>query len=645
MKNNKITITLKNRTNYFNPDISRTKVHFMSPYSYMSRQIKIEGYETRLYWQFKQCEDNDGQTFFYTLTYNDKAMPNHYNMNCFDYENIRDLFTGGFYQYLRRNYGTKFKYYCGAELGDGKGKRGMHNNPHYHILFFLQPDDKPLCPYKKIQPDDFRHLVKMYWQGFDETRTGYKDYNDAKYGIAKEGDNYGLVSDFRAISYVSKYVCKDVKFQKKERNLKRLFGLWAKKEYKDQEQSYIDYFYKRIYKYYNIPRNAKHTEWTFNDAELVDRLYPGVIDFYNKNTFTIDEAPNLVHMIINRHKLGRDYCEFVNEYIDKKIKEGINEWRNRYSNKCRISKGVGDYAIPTINYLNPGIKVPDKRGFKTRPISMYYYRKIYTDTVKDKRTGNNLYILNKKGIEYKLSRLDKQIKKMSDMAMNQINNLLDNEDLFTKSKQADTNISSGLTYDMFISEYNKHKYNIQNILKKYAEYKLVYEDRFFKIQYNGDTDTYNFPDINVHMDYEYFLTPSYYTTNRNDGLLNFFLENSNKDYLPYSEHPYFLQYIRIFHLLDNYSNYTFVRSDDKKQKDAEEIARIKRFHNQELLQSFYSSFNIKPKTDKEIVEKNIEWWMKYYKEHYMLATAPGAYIENDKVCAPSYINMLYNKTK
>ena len=37
--------------------------------------------------------------------------------------------------------------------------------------------------------------------------------------------------------------------------------------------------------------------------------------------------------------------------------------------------------------------------------------------------------------------------------------------------------------------------------------------------------------------------------------------------------------------------------------------------------------------------------MEYYDTHYMKGTAPGAYIdENGKVCAPSYINMLYNKT-
>ena len=95
---------MKNRTKYFSPDISKTHVQFSSANSYQSRQIKIEGYETRLYWQFKYCEDHDGQVFFYTLTYCDNAMPKHYGINCFDYEDLRFLFTGGFNKQLLRKY-------------------------------------------------------------------------------------------------------------------------------------------------------------------------------------------------------------------------------------------------------------------------------------------------------------------------------------------------------------------------------------------------------------------------------------------------------------------------------------------------------------------------------------------------------------
>lgn len=148
--NEKKSIRLKNNTKHFNPHICRTHNRFASPVSYQSRSIKIEGYETRLYWQYRYCDEHSGQTFFYTLTYNDNAIPTYMGQNCFDYEDLRDLLTGGFRKYLLRHYGTTFKYFIGAELGDGKGERGMHNNPHYHVLFFLEPADNPRYPYEKI---------------------------------------------------------------------------------------------------------------------------------------------------------------------------------------------------------------------------------------------------------------------------------------------------------------------------------------------------------------------------------------------------------------------------------------------------------------------------------------------------------------
>lgn len=75
---------------------------------------------------------------------------------------MRDLLTGGFRKQLLRKFGTTFKYFIGAELGDGKGERGMHNNPHYHALFFLEDAHNPKYPYIKILPEQFRHLVRMY---------------------------------------------------------------------------------------------------------------------------------------------------------------------------------------------------------------------------------------------------------------------------------------------------------------------------------------------------------------------------------------------------------------------------------------------------------------------------------------------------
>ena len=137
--NPKKPLRLKNTTKYFVLGKDKVRNSFSSSESYLARKSKIEGYESRLYWQYRYCQDVGGQTFFYTLTYSDKNLPEMYGQPCFDYEDLRDLFTGGFRKMLLRKYGTTFKYFVGAELGDGKGSRGFGNNPHYHVLFFLEP--------------------------------------------------------------------------------------------------------------------------------------------------------------------------------------------------------------------------------------------------------------------------------------------------------------------------------------------------------------------------------------------------------------------------------------------------------------------------------------------------------------------------
>lgn len=62
--NPKKSLVLRNPTCYFDRDKDKVRVRVSSPAAYQSRVSKIEGYETRLYWQFKYCQDHDGQTFF-----------------------------------------------------------------------------------------------------------------------------------------------------------------------------------------------------------------------------------------------------------------------------------------------------------------------------------------------------------------------------------------------------------------------------------------------------------------------------------------------------------------------------------------------------------------------------------------------------
>ena len=572
LRNPKKSIHIRNRTNYFDPSCCRTNIVVSSPFSYNFRQQKIEGYETRLYYQFLWCRDNNGQTFFYTLTYNDKSIPKYYGTNCFDYEDLRDLLTGGLRKILLRKYGTRFKYFIGAELGDGKGSRGFHNNPHYHILFFLEPANDPRYPYKKISPLEFRHLIRNYWQGFDESTDGWKSYGQAKYGIAREGDNYGLVSDFRACMYVAKYVSKDSALKAKENSIRS--NLWKRldERFKNDNTFWSDFF--------------KHLREQFPDSlELSDH------DFILSRFPSSPAIPESIgykpycDMFLSRFHLWDLLLKYKVQTYEPYIQEEILLYRNRYCNKARISQGTGLYALEFIkNPEDPRIPIPSKNGFKNRPLCLYYYRKLFCDVVKDPNTGNNIYILNAKGQEFKLSRLSYSLNRLSQQAQNNLELLRDCPTLFDLILKSDVNDSFKMKYPIFSKTLAEVDLSI--VSKRYAEYKFIYSGRYYLI-----SDSSSIPD--AFQDYKRFLVPTYSPESYDPEGLNSFL-NSHSDYRSYDQHPYFSPYRRLFALLDLCADYLFVQEDNRNQKKAEEIQEVKRFHTVNELSVRYAAPKVIP---------------------------------------------------
>lgn len=603
--NPKKNITLKNRTLYFSPDKDCTHVTFGSPCSYESRRSKIEGYESRLYWQFKYCQDFDGQVFYYTLTYNNKSIPNHYGIPCFDYEHLRDLLTGGFRKILLRKFGTSFKYFIGAELGDGKGKRGLHNNPHYHVLFFLQKADSKF-PYKKITPLDFRHLVRLYWQGFDEDVTGWRSYKTAKYGAVKEGENFGLVTDFRACMYCAKYVCKDAGLVMHEEKVEKFLRYKYRQDLIRENDIWCDFFHTVIYDKFNTPLDARKSSWCWTDVELLIRLIPEEVE---KPVRVFGELPmsdlvlrSFTSWICSKYRLWNEFNQFVNERVQVKVDEGLNEWRNRFCNKCRISHGVGDYALRFVDKLNPLVSVPSKRGLKYRPICLYYHRKLYYDVVKPSkklRNGKEVFyspvrVLNDDGIAFKVHRLNVAVDRLVAQVSSQFRLALDDPSLFDKMKASDVNTEVTCSFDSL----KKMSYDLlercsfpdssgKNPYYLYAYFKLVYENRFFKAPDNGSVLECGFPELSPSEDYARFLRSSYYLVDRNELMLDSFLESGCQGYLPYISHPDFLPYSVLFSVFDLCSDYFFVQNDNEAQRKAEEIRRTKSFHDQRKLKEYY----------------------------------------------------------
>lgn len=594
--NPKKGLVFQNSTTHFDKDKDRVKVRVSSPRSYKSRQDKIEGFESRLYWQFRFCQDHNGQTFYYTLTYNDRNIPRHYGMNCFDYEDLRDLLTGSFRKILLRKYGTKFKYFVSAELGDGKGERGLHNNPHYHVLFFLEDACDKRFPYKVISSEDFRHLVRLAWQGVDQDDFGFFDYKLMKYGVAKEGEDCGKVKDFRACSYVAKYVCKDVAFVKNESKVEQQAKLRLRNELRYSEDIYGGFYRDFIQPMYNIPLDSSGSCWKYTDSQLFDMYFPYVLEWMKAVGIDCDgkfSYQPVVSLILENEGLENRFLEYFDSRLEPFVQQAVNEWRNRFSNKCRISQGVGEYALEHIqDKLNPRIQVPDSDdGFKNRVPCMYYYRKLFCDVVKDSN-GVNLYVLNALGREYKALRLPVRIKKL----VSECSGYLAVIDGFLYDRMYESDVNTDVTFSYSDFRHALHflleDFDINTILTRYAEYKYVYQDRFFQIQDSGSDGKCSFPPIDVTADYKRFLVPSFYSVPRNDLMLSAFLESPPSNYLPYSEHSYFHRFIGIFNVLDLCSDYFFIQKDNRSQDIAERLQAIKRFHNKRLLKEYYQSLNI-----------------------------------------------------
>ena len=628
--NEKKPIRLVNRTKYFIPDKDKTHVTFYSPKSFSFGRQKVESYETRLYYEFKRSQELGGQTFFYTLTYNDAHVPHYMGHSCFDYEDLRYLLCGGFRKYLLRKYGTMFRYFVGAELGDGKGVRGEHNNPHYHILFFLRPSDVPvyvpyiheevvgyyqrrskyhskgdpkikkihdkkLVPYMKITAKEFRSVLRKYWQGFDEDE-GFRDFREARFGICQEGRfNLGVVTDYRAIAYVAKYATKDASLVKHEFQIRQDAAFQFEQEYKDSFKSYADFLHTRIYYLYNIPCNARHTEYVWTDKELCWRLVPDLCKSY---TLFEDWLPSWIadctKGIIARCGLHQDYIDFVKAKTDEYVHNCLSEFRNRYSNKVRISQEVGSNAIDDVDVLNPVLKVPSGDGYKSRNLGLYLFRKLYSEIYTDSR-GHCVRVLNSLGIQYKLHTLDKQISNMKVKAKCFVDLVLNDEELYNKVYCSDLNTDVTMSYDVFRKRYYSlvERFTLNEILNRYALYKLIYEERFIKNDFEGFRrfGVDSFPDFRT--DYELFLGSSVGFVRRSSDRLTRFLSLDDKDYTSYSLLPYFNRFIVLFDLFDLCSDYFFVSADDKAQSEAEEARKTRILHKRNELKDLFNLINSK----------------------------------------------------
>lgn len=345
-------IDIHNNSHYIS-ETSKTRFRLINPTNFTAQKSRQLSYYVRLYYHHQHVLSLGGQTYFYTLTYNDRALPHYCGVRCFDLRNI-DWFMrdSGFDKKLLRDYGYKLQYFVSCELGEGKGVRGFAGNPHYHVLFFLIPYKVK----KYITPSEFQTLVRLYWQGCNKRPREYR------FGIAMPGDNLGLVNSGSAISYASKYVLKDISYRQLFCQLRR-----AKEHYIEMRLSNIPMARAALYRYCVIHNIT--------------------LDSVQANT-----AKGL----------------FIRRIFNNLYKKDV---LNKCMPKVRISQGVGLYALEKVNSDGLTISVPiDHKTVKSVTIPQYLYRKMYYNVVKDD-AGNNKYVLNESGISIRTRHLPDKIEK------------------------------------------------------------------------------------------------------------------------------------------------------------------------------------------------------------------------------------------
>lgn len=179
---------------------------------------KRDEYSFRTYWHTKECIDNGGYVYFFTLTYDNKHLPKlshfidikEYNVadfSCFNREHYKLFFKRLRRRFDRKYPDVKFTYFLSTEYGDDD--RFTHR-PHYHILLFVNN--------KKLHPFFLSRIINLCWQygrtdGLPYKKPSYVAKHVYGYDLGYGGDNTDTWILRAVTHYVAKYINKSIKFQ------------------------------------------------------------------------------------------------------------------------------------------------------------------------------------------------------------------------------------------------------------------------------------------------------------------------------------------------------------------------------------------------------------------------------------------------
>lgn len=628
-------IKVKNNTDYYHPNRSRLYNVLFNPFGYTSMSMKRDSYNIRMYYAYDATIRKGGSVYFYTFTHNDSSLCKMYGYNVPDVRKVL-MAIDAVRATLRRKYNISLDYFLATERGEGKGYRGYANNPHYHAIFFLNRGNycyqkgaqKGLpIPYISINPVEFRRLLRLQWQGCDLPWYD-RSSKQFRYGILREGDNCGVVSDFRAIGYVSKYVTKTkpsycIDQYILDRILRSVTGrycLTADYKFKsvDYEERVSCLNEDVLYAFldYLVNHTSFDLDSVYHNDRMLDVLYGDLKrdDIDTFDTCTDSQRLEFLSRLVVLYET--DYLAFIVPYVKEKVRLEQNDYRNFHSTKVRVSQGLGLSALDSAIVDDNGfdvVPVPTKTGFKYKMLPQYYLRKKYYDTLVDPNTGNTCYKINEAGVEWKVRTLCCRINSCIGHTENVLLSLVgpSGETLFNsildyikKNYFCTSSLTFGVYNGLFngdVNYKNFYKYLINegylkddkidtSKLRDYAIYKKVYEYRCYDPTVCGSG-------IDPLADYKVYIRSSRDIVPYNPlGYSNFVKLELCKNYMEYSSHPHFAPNVGFYSFLDICSDYLRFFKDKENEEREEVSKRIRRnFENVKmgLLYKLGDNINVK----------------------------------------------------
>lgn len=330
----------------------------------------------RLLFEYKYINENHGLCYFVTFTYNDSSVFHLDGMNVLYNYHIREFFNKSIFLRRMSQHGYRFRYACFSELGDGKGKRGFDNNPHYHCLVFLVPDN--CCDLFYHNDSNFLNLCNKCWNSNFGTVSSYRDLSRGIVSYSKSG---AVVNSPKCFQYCSSYCVKKLSDFSYSKSLKQylykstFYTLMSFFSYVPQKSQ--RYIYPSVYTSDFIVKFLRrfNSSYGFNFPNISSAL---LASFEECSVLPLD----VQHIV--------DYCaasEFVHSPLVRSLmntKLFLSFFRYLCSLHCpsySLSHSLGEYGL---NFITSDYRL-DVSSFevlklKSVRIPSYFYRKFFYDT-------------------------------------------------------------------------------------------------------------------------------------------------------------------------------------------------------------------------------------------------------------------------